>query len=192
MSEISSNINKKFDFLPDQMELDAHGRLRLDKTEIDMVPAGLKGIVCIILGKKPIYVAPDFEGIVLYCNPCYHPQGKFTIDLMGRNDIKAAQNRYIAYREMVEQPRYIHGEDGSLTLCSLPTNMRIFAKSFLSDYCLDLTQTTITKKQNLIGFKEIILYPKKNVQQEFPFVLAQKITHHKGVQMTHQKPRIKE
>jgi len=177
-------IIEKFDRLPDEMELDARGELRLDRTEIDMIPAGLKGVSFVILAKEPLYVAPDFKGIVMY-----YDSNSSIVD-MDKLNIEAAKARYNAHREMVEKPRYIYKEDGSLSLCSLPTNMRVFHKKFEGGYCLDLTQTSIREKQNLGGFREIILYPKKPIQQEFTFSFPKKICRHKENQKT--KSRIYE
>ena len=137
-----------------------------------MVPAGLKGVFFIFMADKPRYIAPDFEGIVLY--------GDFKD--MDNLDIQEAKARYVAEREKVEKPRFIQEKDGSLSLCSLPTNMHVFYKQF-EGYCLDLTQTSVTKTQNLGGFKEVILEPKKIVQQEFPFVLPMKL-------ISSQRPKI--
>ena len=174
----------KFDSLPEQMELNARGHLCLTHTKIDMVPAGLKGIYFIFMAKKPRYVATDFKGVVMY-------EDSGHIKDMDNLDIQEAKARYSVYREMVEKPRYIKEEDGSLSLCSLPTDMRIFHKPFVG-YCLDLRQTSVKEKQNLGGFKEIILYPKRPVQMEFDLTFPKKLAHHKGRQMVHQKPRIKE
>ena len=171
----------KFDHLPEQMELNARGHLCLTHTKIDMVPAGLKGICFVFMDKKPRYIAPDFSGWVLYDN----------FKDMDKLEVQAAKARYTAYRDMVEKPRYVEEEDGSLSLCSLPTNMHIFYKQF-EGYCLDLTRTSIREKQNLGGFKEVILYPKQPVQMEFDLTFSKKLAHHKGHQMMHQKPRIKE
>ena len=163
---------EKFERLPDRMELNARGYLCLMQTKIDMVPAGLKGVFFIFMADKPRYIAPDFKGIVLY--------GDFKD--MDNLDIQEAKARYVAEREKVEKPRFIQEKDGSLSLCSLPTNMHVFYKQF-EGYCLDLTQTSVTKTQNLGGFKEVILEPKKIVQQEFPFVLPMKL-------ISSQRPKI--
>ena len=96
---------------------------------------------------------------------------------MDNLEIQAAKARYIEEREELEKPRYIQEKDGTLSLCSLPTNMHVLYKQFEGGYFLDLTRTGIIKEQKLNGFKEVILNPKKAVQQEFPFVLAQKIAH---------------
>ena len=173
---------EKFDCLPEQMEINARGYLCLTHTKIDMVPAGLKGVFFVFMNKKPRYIAPDFEGIVLY-DACLKDMDKL--------DVQAAKARYKANQEMVEKPRYVEEKDGSLSLCSLPTDIRIFHKPLVG-YCLDLTQTSITQKQNLGGFKEIILYPKKPVQQELNLIFPPKIAHHHKPQMVHSKPRIKE
>ena len=103
-------------------------------------------------------------------------------------DVQAAKARYVAEREKVEKPRYVLEKDGTLSLCSLPTNIRIFHKPLVG-YCLDLTRTSISEKQNLGGFKEVILEPKKAVQQEFSFVLAQRLASHKKPNRTPQKTR---
>lgn len=173
---------EKFERLPDRMELNVRGHLCLTRTKIDMVPAGLKGVFFIFMAQKPRYIAPDFDGIVLYSD---------SLKDMDNLDIQEAKARYVAEREKVEKPRFIKEKDGTLSLCSLPTNIRIFHKPLVG-YCLDLTQTSIREKQNLGGFKEVILEPKKVVQQEFPFVLAQKVASHKNGYKTPQKLRAKE
>ena len=162
-------IYEQFYALPEQMEINARGHLRLDRTEIDMIPAGLEGVYFVFMGKKPRYIAPDFKGSVIY--------GDFKD--MDKQEIQVAKARYVAHRDMVEKPRYIHNENGSLIPCSLPTNMHIFYKPLVG-YCLDLTQTSIIQKQKLGGFKEVILYPKKPVREEFPFILSQKMAHRRG------------
>ena len=169
---------EKFERLPDKVELNARGHLCLMQTKIDMVPAGLEGVFFIFMADKPRYIAPDFKGFVIY--------GDFKD--MDNLDIQEAKARYVAEREKVEKPRFIKEKDGTLSLCSLPTNIRIFHKPLVG-YCLDLTRTSISEKQNLGGFKEVILEPKKAVQEEFPFVLAKKVASHKNSQKTSQKPR---
>lgn len=175
----------KFDHLPEQMELNARGNLCLAHTKIDMIPAGLKGVYIVFMAKKPRYIAPDFKGDIMY-------EEAHRINYMDNLEVQAAKARYNLYRDMVEKPRYIEEKDGSLSLCSLPTDMHIFYDFFKGGYCLDLTQTSIREKQNLGGFKEVILEPKKVVQQEFPFVLAQKVASHKSGYKTPQKLRAKE
>ena len=171
----------KFERLPEQMELNARGNLCLAHTKIDMIPAGLKGVYIVFMAKKPLYIAPDFKGDIMY-------EEAHRINYMDNLEVQAAKARYAYYRDMVEKPRFIKEKDGTLSLCSLPTNMHVFYKQF-EGYCLDLTQTSVTKTQKLGGFKEVILEPKKAVQEEFPFVLAQKIASHKKPQMVHQKTR---
>ena len=90
---------------------------------------------------------------------------------------------------MDKKPRYIEEEDGSLSLCSLPGNMVVYNNPFLG-YCLDLTRTSISEKQKLGGFKDVVLYPKKAVQEEFSFVLSNQIAHHRGHQMGHSRTKI--
>ena len=181
-------FGEKFDRMPNDMELDARGGLRLENTKVDMIPAGLRGTTFVYLTKKPRYIAPDFDGIVV----CYDPQGNDRLIDMDKMEIKAAQARYIDNREMVEKPRYIENEDGSLSLCSLPTDMHIFHKLFEGGYFLDLTSTSVSQKQKLGGFKDVILYPKKAVQQEFSFVLSHKIANHRSHQKVHSKTKIYE
>ena len=82
---------------------------------------------------------------------------------------------------------YTVNEDGSLSLCSLPTNMNIILKPYVGRY-LDLTQTDVIEKQELKGFLGTILYPKRSTLSNAP----QKVLHHKGRQMVHSKPRIME
>ena len=48
------------------------------------------------------------------------------------------------------------------------------------------------EKQGLGGFRDVILYPKKPVQQELPLIFPKKVIHHRGRQMVHQKPRVYE
>ena len=176
---------EKFEHLPNQMELDGRGGLRLENTKVDMIPAGLKGVTFVYFTQKPRYIAPDFDGIVV----CHNPKGIHHVIDMDKLDIELAKARYIAEREKVEKLRFIQEKDGTLSVCSLPTNMQILYKQFEGGYFLDLTQTSIREKQKLGGFKDIILEPKKPVQQEFPFVLAQKIASHKKPQRVHQKTR---
>ena len=173
---------EKFERLPDQMELNARGHLILTRTKIDMIPAGLKGVTFVCFNKKPRYIAPDFDGIVMYSD------SKHITDL-DMLDVELAKARYIREREKVEKPRYIQEKDGSFSLCSLPKDMHVIHDLFEGGYCLDLTRTSVSEKQNLGGFRKIILEPKKIVQEEFPFVLAQKITSHKKPNRTSQKPR---
>ena len=167
-----------FDRLPEQMELNSRGHLCLMNTKIDMIPAGLKGIYFVFMAKKPRYIAPDFKGTVIY--------GDFKD--MDSLEVQAAKARYTFDQEKVEKPRYIEEEDGSLSICSLPTNMHIFYKQ-CEGYCLDLTRTSVKEKQNLGGFKEIILYPKKPVQMELNFGSHKKMAHH---QAGYSKAKIKE
>ena len=178
---------EKFESLPD-IQLDGRGGLRFENTKIDMIPAGLKGVTFVYFTKKPRYIAPDFDGIVV----CYDPKGIHHIADMDKLEIETAKARYLAEREKVEKPRYIEEEDGSLSLCSLPTNMQVLYKQFEGGYFLDLTRTSIWKKQNLAGFKNIILEPKKPVQQELGLIFPKRITHRHKPQMVHSKPRIKE
>lgn len=177
---------EKFDCLPEKMELDARGELRLERTRVDMVPAGLKGVTFVFMDKKPRYIAPDFKGIVLY----YNSRKFLGIGDMTKEEVEIAKARYTADRENVEKPRYIQEEDGSLSLCSLPSDMHILSKPYEGGYYLDLTRTSISEKQNLGGFKNIILYPKKPVQQELPLIFPKRVAHHRHPQMVHQKPRI--
>ncbi|MBO7483534.1 MAG: hypothetical protein J6T55_00200 [Alphaproteobacteria bacterium] len=175
---------EKFDCLPLGMRLapGAANLLDLSVTHVDMIPSGLKGIRTIIFSKEPLYISPDFDGEVLV------PGGNSGICFMANDLIKQAKVRYSANQEMVERPRYIQEEKGSLALCSLPKNMHVVLQNY-ANYYLDLTETDIVKKQNLEGFKDIILYPKKN---QLTINATQKILHHHGRQMVHQKPRIKE
>ena len=173
-------FSETFDHLPEQMGLNIRGHLMLTRTKIDMIPAGLKGVFFVFLDKKPRYIAPDFKGIVIYDD--------FRKE-MDNLEIQAAKARYTFDQEMVEKPRYVEEKDGSLSLCSLPTNMHIFHKQ-LEGYCLDLTRTSVREKQNLSGFKDVILYPKKPIQMEFSFVLPTKITRHLGRQMVREEQRV--
>ena len=175
----------KFNRLPEQMELNARGHLCLTNTKIDMIPAGLKGVCFVFMAQKPRYIAPDFKGTVIY-----EDSNRFKD--MDNLEVQAAQARYTFDRDIVEKPRYIEEEDGSLSLCSLPTDMHIFNKPFESGYFLDLTRTSVKEKQNLGGFKDIILYPKKAVQQEFSFVFPQKITRSKSRSVMSSKMKIYE
>ena len=108
---------------------------------------------------------------------------------MDKLDVELAKARYIAEREKVEKPRYIQEKDGTLSLCSLPKDMSITHDLFEGVYCLDLTRTSVTEKQKLGGFRKIILEPKKAVQEEFPFVLAQRLAHHKKWRLPKQKSK---
>ena len=172
---------EKFEHLPEKMELNARGHLCLTNTKIDMIPAGLKGVCFVFMAKKPRYIAPDFKGSVLYEN-------SNRIEDMDNLDVQAAKARYSAYRDKVEKPRYVEEKDGSLSLCSLPTNMHIFYKQ-CEGYCLDLTRTSIREKQKLGGFKEVLLDPKEPVQMELGLTFSKKLSHHKGRQMVHSRPR---
>ena len=138
-----------------------------------MIPAGLKGIAFVYFSKKPRYIAPDFIGTVV----CYDPYNTHKSINMDKMEIDTAKARYISEREKIEKPRYIQEKDGTLSLCSLPTDMCVIHDLFAGGYCLDLTRTSVSKEQKLNGFQKIILKPKRLVQQEFPFILAQKIAH---------------
>ena len=173
---------EKFERLPEEMEINVRGNLCLTRTKVDMIPAGLKGIYFIFMDKKPRYISPDFKGTVMY-------DDANRIKDMDNLEVQAAKARYIVYRDMVERPRYIEEEDGSLSLCSLPGNMVVYNNPFLG-YCLDLTRTSISEKQKLGGFKDVVLYPKKAVQEEFSFVLSNQIAHHRGHQMGHSRTKI--
>ncbi len=176
---------EKFERLPERMEFDGHGGLRLEGTKVDMVPAGLKGITFIYFTKKPRYISPDFDGIVV----CYDPQRTHHALDMDKMEIETAKARYTANREKVEKARYIKEEDGTLSLCSLPNDMHVYHKSYECGYVLDLTRTAVSEKQNLGGFHDIILYPKKPVQQELPLIFPKKVAQHRRPQMVHQKPK---
>ena len=65
--------------------------------------------------------------------------------------------------------------------------MRVILKPY-EGYYLDLTQTDVIEKQEFKGFQGTILYPKRSTLTNAP----QKVTYHKGRQMVHSKPRIKE
>ena len=185
---------EKFERLPHAMRLAIHTSSLLDlfdttsswldlsSTRVDMVPAGLKGVEVVVFNNKPLYIAPDYEGLVMV------PGGMAGVTDMQEEDIEAAKERYKANQEMVEKPRYVEEEDGSLSLCSLPKNMHLILKNYSGSY-LDLTETDVIEKQNLEGFKDIILYPKR---KQLTMKSPQKIAHHKGCQMVHQKPKIKE
>ena len=176
---------EKFERLPLGMSFGS-GVIRLDftQTKVDMVPAGLTGIKYLEFFKKPLYISPDYEGQVIYSEGAYSLAG---CDFMDDDEIEAAKKRYTENREFVEKPRYVENEDGSLSLCSLPTNMRIISKPYKGFY-LDLTQTDVIEKQEFKGFQGTILYPKRSTLSNAP----QKVMHHKGCQMVHSKPRIKE
>ena len=177
MSEYLSKFQygEKFERLPDQMEINARGHLVLARTKIDMIPAGLKGVYFVFMDKKPRYIAPDFDGAIMYYD------SKHIAD-MDRLDVQLAKARYIAEREKVEKPRYIREKDGTLSLCSLPTNMRVFCKPFEGGYFLDLRKTSIREKQNFGGIRDTILYPKQPVQMELDLFSVKKVATHKGRQ----------
>ena len=143
---------EKFTHLPSGVKF-AKGILAVDETEIDMVPAGLKGIKGIIFNKMPLFVAPDFNGYVIHSAAAGYA-------VMNDEELKEAKIRYKANKKMVEAPRYVEKEDGSLSLCSLPKNINVVLKPY-AGYYLDLTQTDIVEKQTIKNFEEIILYPKR-------------------------------
>ena len=164
---------EKFDRLPDGMMINYRGHLVLGGT-IDMIPAGLKGIYFVwFTQKKPLYIAPDFNGSIGYY---LHDR----VTDMTPAEIEIAKNRYIANRKMVEKPRYVENSNHSLSLCSLPSDMRVFRKQFESGHYLDLTRTSVKEKQHFEGVKDSVLYPKISVQLELPLIFPKKVAHQAG------------
>ncbi|MBO7483613.1 MAG: hypothetical protein J6T55_00610 [Alphaproteobacteria bacterium] len=169
---------KTFECFPKQMEGMGHfeifGRgayfeFCLGKTKVDMIPAGLKGVESVHFDKKPLFIAPDFEGEVTF--------NDFTP--MKEKEIKEAKARYNRFRKWVESPRYIEESDGTLSLCSLPKDIKI-ANEYRNHWHLDLTQTDITEGQ---GFKVLFAdvtvhyYPKRVSLSDMP--TPQKVSSHK-------------
>ncbi len=154
-------FSEKFNSLPEKMHLNGRGHLCLEKTEVDMIPAGLKGVTFVHFTKKPLYIAPDFTGYVCYPSP----DGLYPITMMPEEVIKAKHN-YHENWELVEKPRY--NENGKL--CSLPTDIHITYDLGVG-YCLDLRRTSVPESEQKIGgFKKIIFSPKIAVQPEFDFI----------------------
>ena len=178
---------EKFTHLPCEMCLQGDTLIFMPiapSSELDMVPAGLKGIKGIVFDHKPLFIAPDFDGHIMY-------PGARSVDgsCMSEAEMEQAKARYSAYREMVEKPRYIKARDGSLLLCSLPKNMNFIYKRGIGRF-LDLTYTDVVKRQKFDGIQKVILYPKKDPSLEIK--TPRKVISHNKPQMVHSKPRIKE
>ena len=145
---------------------------------IDTIPAGLKGvdIVYVYHYHFPEFIAPDFKGKV-----------KYNIgDIeMPQEWIKEAQKKYQENEELARSPRYDRFTDGWSVL---PENMRFFEDEN-GQVCLDLTRTTIRRVGDIYlqGVDKIMM---PSVHQELDS--ARKMALHKGRQMVHSKPRIKE
>ncbi len=175
---------KIFEYLPEKLggmgEYQVFGRgalfdLYLDETKVDMIPAGLKGVTCVYFKKKPLFIAPDFEGEVRIHDCDY--------SLMEEEEIKAAKVRFNRYREWVESPRYIKESDGSLSLCSLPKNIKIMC-GYLN-YCqLDLTQTDITEKQDFGDAFDKVIVSRLRSSSLSNMPNPQKMASHKGKMKT--------
>lgn len=181
MSDIISFSNFKFGekltkFSPGVMEYLPFSKL-LDLSrllDLDMIPAGLRGVKTIQIRHRfkndfPRFIAPDFKGEIIYKN------SNEVWEKMPDDLVFEAKKNYARYRKQVEAPRY--PMRGLYNLCVLPTKMHFFRKGI--NGCLDLSQTTITEKPFILGAFHVIMP-------------SQKITHHRGRQMVHSKPKIYE
>ena len=177
MTEKQFKFGEKFDRLPVGMRvLTDDGFLDLSRTRVDMVPGNLRGVKVVHFSQKPLYISPDFAGVVTY------PGGGLDgLDWMDEEEIDQAKIMYSSNREVVEKPRYIE-ED----VCSLPKNMRFIFKPYVG-YYLDLTETDIVEKLNLDGCKDTILYPKRD--QLTNGTAPQVICSHNKTQVVHSKTR---
>ena len=140
----------------------------------DMIPAGLKGVEIVQIKYEneadfPYFIAPDFMGEIGY----YDSKDEW-INMPTDLIMKAKQN-YIKYRHQVESFRRF--EHGLYPSGVLPNNMHFSRRD--GKCFLDLRKTSIEEAPFILGVDEVILP-------------SRKITHHNGVQMTHQKQRIKE
>ena len=184
MAKISMDeANKKWGFV-DKLEYligiqynkKDHG-LRVPNS-IDTIPAGLKGVdvVYVHYYHFPEFISPDFKGKVK-CNI-----GDIE---MAQEWICDAQKKYLENEELVRAARYDRFTE---SWSVLPENMRFFEDENGLVY-LDLTQTNIKKvgEVYLQGVDKIIMPP---VRQELE--LPRNVAFHKGRQMVHSKPKIKE
>ena len=167
-------FDEKLTRLPDGIRY-YKGTLDLSRTSgVDMIPTGLMGVRCVKMGLEeinfPNFVAPDYMGDI----QCEIPVGAWFS--MSDEAIEKAKKNYIKYRKFAESARRPMG--GLRPCCVLPVNMCFYEKD--GKTFLDLTRTTITEKPEIYGV-EVIMPPKK-LQYH----------HHRGCQMVHSKPRIKE
>ncbi len=150
------------------------GELDLRASYVDMIPAGLKGIDGVFFPNFPRFIAPDYTGEV------YVDRGND--GLYRLPDLKSYKDRYIRCQKFVEMPRYFNGG-----LCTLPNNMHFFKGE--NGYCLDLRKTSIKYASTISGISRIICeHPLEFFRPDFP----KKISRHNGVQLPHQKTKIKE
>lgn len=163
--------------------------LDVSRTDIDMVPQGLKGVDLVILKKShgPIFVAPDFKGAIgiyerdedkekrtavsetsgLSYSMLLDPSVlNMNLRYLCDNEIKKAQNQYIKYQCFVEAPRYLkriyalgNTSDFYNSGCILPNNMRFYQNN--GRMHLDLSHTGIFVVPGIkgIGKRDIIMPP---------------------------------
>ena len=147
---------------------------------IDTIPSGLKGVdvFYVYWHHFPEFIAPDFNGRV-----------KFNLgDIeVPQEWIAEAKKRYQENEEIAKAPRFGRFSD---SWAVLPDNMRFFEDENGS-VCLDLRKTDVKKINEVYvdGIDKILMRP---IQMELPFSFPKKIAHHRGVQMSHSKPKIYE
>ena len=136
--------------------------LDLEKTDVDMIPRGLKGIDAVSFGyiKGPIFIAPDFQGKVFYLKK--KDPSIIDMEMMSQKDVENAKFRYLKYKNFVEAPRVLlRAIDGWEKLhpygfvCVLPNKMSFYVKD--RKKYLDLSKTSIEQYPTITGVDEIIM-----------------------------------
>lgn len=142
-------------------------------TNLDMIPAGLKGVKVIQVKHEkendfPRFISPDFMGKIGYVNV----DGEWCP--MPKDLILEAKKNYIKYRKLVESSR--HPKNGLCPVCVLPTKMAFLEKG--NQIYLDLRKTTITEPPFVLGAYNVIM--------------PQKIAHHRTGRISCSKIKVYE
>lgn len=130
--------------LPDGVEYDGMtGTLDLSRTNVDMIPLGLKGVSIVKMTQSLAYVAPDFQGEIWLRNT----NGEYK--KMTRREIEYAKDAYIQDRQYVESERFENNQ-----LCVLPIGMHFSYNN--SQAQLDLSRTAVSRRPDIYGIKIIM------------------------------------
>ena len=146
-------FDKKFHDLPIMFYSDKFKTLDLSRSDINIIPAGLKGVDVILLRGKPVAVAPDFKGQIKY------GWGVCNFLLLTNTEIKKAKIIYKKYERFCETPHTGIENSPHSDYYNLPKNMHFVTvgnRSFL-----DLRKCNVQLRNrsdmNIIGIKAILL-----------------------------------
>ena len=144
--------DKEFQDLPPMIYYKHDKELDLSRSSVNIVPSGLEGVDTIRLRDKPIAIAPDFTGTILY------EWSSFCFPALSADDAKKARLFYQKNQQFCETPHTWAGNSPHSNYNNIPNNMRFVTvdqRTFL-----DLRECNVSVKRSSLwigGVKALML-----------------------------------